>query len=34
VHSIVAPSGEAGAPLVYFRGCYAHLGDRLPREAP
>jgi flavin reductase (DIM6/NTAB) family NADH-FMN oxidoreductase RutF len=34
VHSIVAPPAEAGTPLVYFRGCYAHLGDRLPREAP
>jgi flavin reductase (DIM6/NTAB) family NADH-FMN oxidoreductase RutF len=33
-HSIVAPPGEGGTPLVYFRGCYAHLGDRLPREAP
>lgn len=33
-HSVVAPSGEAGTPLVYFQGCYAHLGNRLPREAP
>ena len=34
VHSSGIPPGEAGAPLVYFQGRYAHLGHRLPREAP
>lgn len=33
VHSIVTTPGEAGDPLLYFRGSYARLGNRLPREA-
>lgn len=33
VHSGVTPPGEAGTPLVYFQGSYAHLGNGLPREA-
>jgi flavin reductase (DIM6/NTAB) family NADH-FMN oxidoreductase RutF len=34
VHSVVAPPEEPDVPLLYFRGGYAHLGTRLPREIP
>ncbi|HSB69916.1 MAG TPA: flavin reductase family protein [Candidatus Methylomirabilis sp.] len=34
VHSVVGPPELSDAPLLYFRGGYAHLGNRLPREIP